>query len=63
MTQKVVFDMLVALVLIAIIVLFGGIRMIVKSKFDVTEHFDKIDEAVARNKFQQRKLHHNVHTK
>ena len=63
MTTEMVLDMLVAFMLIAIIIVFGGTRIFVRKKFNVKEHFDSIDEAVKRNQLQQRKLHHNVQAK
>lgn len=63
MTDRMVLDMLVAFTLIVIIIVFGGTRIFVRRKFNVSEHFDSIDEAVKRNQLQQRKLHHNVTVK
>lgn len=62
MAWEMVTSMLAAATIIAIILISGGARIWVRKKFDVTEHFDKIDEAVKRQQLAKRKLH-SVQTK
>ena len=54
--------MLAAIIIIGMILISGGSRMYFRKKFDVTEHFEKIDKAVQRQQIAKRKLH-NAHTK
>lgn len=54
--------MLAAIIIIGMILVSGGSRMYFRKKFDVTEHFEKIDQAVKRQQVAKRKLH-NAHTK
>lgn len=55
-------SMLAAIIIIGMILVSGGSRMYFRKKFDVSEHFDKIDQAVKRQQVAKRKLH-NAHTK
>lgn len=55
-------SMLAAIIIIGMILISGGSRMYFRKKFDVTEHFEKIDQAVKRQQIAKRKLH-NAHTK
>ena len=55
-------SMLAAIIIIGMILISGGSRMYFRKKFDVTEHFEKIDKAVQRQQIAKRKLH-NAHTK
>lgn len=55
-------SMLVALSIIVIILISGGARVLIRRKFDVSEHFETIDQAVKRQQQQKRKLH-NVQTR
>ena len=55
-------SMLAAIIIIGMILISGGPRMYFRKKFDVTEHFEKIDKAVQRQQIAKRKLH-NAHTK
>jgi len=51
-------SMLAAAVIIAMIILSSGSRMYFRKKFDVKEHFEKVDEAVQRQQSAKRMLHH-----
>lgn len=57
MAWETVISMLAAATLIVIILLSGGARLYIKKKFDVSEHFDAIDNAVKSQAIAKRKLH------
>jgi len=58
MAWETVASMFTAITLIAIILISGGARLYTKKKFDVSEHFSVIDDAVKRQNIAKRKLHH-----
>lgn len=60
--METVASMLAAAILIGMILISGGSRIYFRKKFDVSEHFEKIDQAVKRQQIAKRKLH-NAHTK
>jgi hypothetical protein len=62
MAWETVTSMLAAATIIGIILISGGARIWVRKRFDVSEHFEKIDEAVKRQQLAKRKLH-SVQTK
>lgn len=62
MEWQTVISMLASLSIIVIILISGGARIWIHRKFDVSEHFENIDNAVKRQQLAKRKLH-NVQTK
>lgn len=57
MDWQTVTSMLAAAIIIVIILVSGGARILIRKKFDVSEHFEVIDKAVQRQQLQKRKLH------
>ncbi len=55
-------SMMTATAIIVIILLSGGARAYFRRKFDVSEHFDDVQKALARNHKAKQRLH-NVQTK
>lgn len=62
MMLQTVVEMMTAAIIIGIILVGGGSRMYFRKKFDVSEHFEKLDQAIQRQQVAKRKLH-NVQTK
>ena len=62
MAWEMVASMMTAAIIIGMILIGGGSRMYFRKKFDVSEHFEVIDQAIRNQEIAKRKLH-NVQTK
>ena len=58
---EMVFSMVTALVIIAMILVSGGCRIYIRKKFDPSEHIDDIDAAIKRQNIAKTRLHNAQH--
>lgn len=57
MTLQTVIEMMTAAIIIGIILVGGGSRMYFRKKFNVSEHFEALDQAIKRQEIAKRKMH------